>query len=173
MCQNFRYSVIVWAVLAVFVPVLSFAQDSADSDTREVTTYVLTERGLQQFTEASQNLGSLARELAGDCNEDDDSEDAQSLDDMVARMDAIPGATAAIESAGMSNREYIVFSLSMMQNGMAAWAVSQPGAELPPNVSMANVEFYKAHEAEIQKLGAGMESGDCDGEDQDSDEEEE
>ena len=156
-------------------PAVSFAQDFTDADTREVTSYVLTEKGLEQFTQASKNLGSLAKEILNDCDDSDDSDGSdnlETLDDMVAHMDSIPGVTEAIESAGMSNREYIVFSLSIFQNAMAAWVVSETDGELPPDVSMANVEFYQSHEAEIQQAGAQMESGDCDEDDANDDEEE-
>lgn len=176
MYKGFRRGVTVWAVLALFAPVFSCAKEFADADTREVSSYVLTEQGLEQFTQATKNLGSLAQELFSDCNDSDDSDDSetpQSLGEMVARMDAIPGVTAAIESAGMSNREYIVFSFSLFKNAIAAWVMSQPGGELPPDVSMANVEFYQAHEAEIQQISPQMESGGCDDEDENYDEEEE
>ena len=63
------------------------------------------------------------------------------------RPEPHPGAQAAIQSAGMTSREYVVFMFSMMQNGMAAWALSQPGGKLPPGVSQANVDFFRKHEA--------------------------
>ena len=31
----------------------------------------------------------------------------------------------------MTAHEYVVFSFSLLQNGLAAWAVSQPGGKLP------------------------------------------
>jgi len=72
---------------------------------------------------------------------------------MAAKINAVPGAQAAIQSAGMPTREYIVFMWSMMQNGMAAWALTQPGGKLPPGISQSNVDFYKRHEAEMTALG--------------------
>ena len=55
----------------------------------------------------------------------------------------------------MTTREYMVFSMSLLQTGLAAWALEQPGGKLPPGVSKANVDFYKAHKAALEKLGAG------------------
>jgi hypothetical protein len=90
---------------------------------------------------------------------------------MVARIDAVPGARDAIGSAGMTTREYVVFSWSLLQNGLAAWAISQPGGKLPPGVSKANVDFYKKHEAELQRL-EGQKSDDCGGDDEEEGSEE-
>jgi hypothetical protein len=128
------WTTLLSAFAAVLVaPAVSFAQDFTDADTREVAGYVLTEDGLERFTQASKNLGSLSKEILNDCEDSDDgngNDNPETLDDMVAHMDSIPGVTAAIESAGMSNREYIVFSLSIFQNAMAAW-VSETDGELP------------------------------------------
>jgi hypothetical protein len=55
-----------------------------------------------------------------------------------------------------------VFSLSLFQNGLAAWALEQPGGTLPPGVKMANVNFLRAHEAELKKLGELTKQADCD-----------
>lgn len=69
---------------------------------------------------------------------------------------------SALKAAGMTSREYLVFSFSVFQNGMAAWALAQPGGKLPPGVKMANVNFYRAHEAELTKLGEQNKQADCD-----------
>jgi len=107
--------------------------------------------------------------MSDDC---DDSESSQSLDADVARIDAIPGVRAAGKSAGMTTREYIVFTFSLFQNGMAAWALSQPGGTLPPGTLIANVNFFRAHEAAIQKLGEQTQPDDCDDDSSDCEDEE-
>jgi hypothetical protein len=66
-----------------------------------------------------------------------------------------------MKSAGMSSREFFVFSMSLVQNAMAAWALDQPGGKLPPGAQMANVKFYRAHEAALKKLGEETKSGGC------------
>lgn len=147
---------------ALLAPVTSVAQDFSDSDTREIGSYVLTEAGLAKYTQATQNLAELASRMSDVCGEDEDAEDVSSLADMVDRLGAKPGVAAAIKSAGMTTREFIVFGLSLFQNGMAAWALSQPGGELPPGTSMANVNFYRANEKEIQAMRDQATSGDCD-----------
>ena len=164
MLQPHRHRTTPLTILAVvlLLPIVSMAQGFADSDAREISSYVLTEAGLAKFTQATRNLGASAKKMSSDCA---DEEGPASLDAAVARLDAVPGAKAAIASAGMSTREYLLFTWSIFQNGMAAWALDQPGGKLPPGVAKANVDFYRSHEAAIKKLGLQAESDDCNEED--------
>lgn len=154
-----RSRVIIVLTVALLASSGAHAQDFPDRDTREISNYVLTEAGLAKYSQATRNLDAIAKEStsAGAC--DDDS--ATSLDAAVARIDSMPGAKAAIKSAGMTTREYLLFTWSVFQNGVAAWALSQPGGKLPPGASMANVNFYRSHEAALKELGQSA-SGDCD-----------
>jgi hypothetical protein len=120
---------------------------ASDKDAREISSYVLTESGLAKFTQATQKL----RAVPGACAKDDDDSDTQSLDQMEAKLNSVPGAQSAIQSAGMTTREYVVFMWSMLQSSMAAWAASQ-GGKLPPGMSQANVDFARKHEADMQAL---------------------
>lgn len=138
---------------AMLVPPIAAAQDA---DTKEVLAYVLTDAGLAKYTAATKKLAALP---AAACNEDQDS---MSIDDMVVQLNAAPGAQAAIQSAGMATREYVLFTWSIGYNGLAAWALSQPGGKLPAGASKANVDFYNRHEAELQQLEGPKDDG-CDG----------
>jgi hypothetical protein len=150
------------ATLALMLP--AFAQAQVDRDTQEISSYVLTDAGLARYTKAAQALGAARKQLAANCDDDDDS-NPQSLDQIVAKFNSHPGAKAALQGAGMTTREYIVFSMSIFQTGMASWALSQPGGKLPPGVSMANVNFYRKNEASVSKLSVASDSDDCDAED--------
>lgn len=158
----FRGVVLAIGASAWWAPTASMAQGGMDADTREVLAYVLTEAGLARYAQAARNLDALSQNVRGDC---DDESDSQTLDETAARIDAVPGAKAAIQAAGMSTREYMVFSWSLLHHGLAAWAVSQPGGTLPPGASQANVDFYKQHEAAIDKLAELTNGGDCEEED--------
>jgi hypothetical protein len=161
--MNGKYEIRTATWLAIAVALLasavSVAGSQAERDNKEVSDYVLTEAALAKYTQAVHNLGQLAKTLPGAC---DDSEEAKSLSDMAARMDAIPKVKAAMKSAGISSHEYLVFSMSLFQNGMAAWALDQPGGKLSPGTQMANVKFYRAHDASLKKLGKETKADDCD-----------
>lgn len=149
-------------VISASLAGLAVAQDR---DSAEVSAYVLTEAKLAKFKQATQNLSALPDACS---EEDDDSDDAKSIDQMAAKLNATPGAQTAVQSAGMTTREYVVFTFSIMQNGMAAWALTQPGGTLPPGVSKANVDFFNAHQGELSTI---VEDDPCDDESDEVDEE--
>ena len=150
-------AVTVAFALALLAPVV--AQSLTDRDTNEIAGYALTDAALAKYTKAVHKLQPLMEQLPQDCDQD---EGSQSLDGTAARMDGVPGVKAALKAAGMTSREYLLFSWSLFQNGMAAWALEQPGGKLPPGVKMANVNFYRKHEAELKKLGELTKQADCD-----------
>jgi hypothetical protein len=142
------------STLGLVAPRLAFAQDA---DAAEVQRYVLTDAALAKYSQATEALAGLG----GDCEEED--EEPQSINQMVAALEAAPGAAAAVRAAGLAPREYVVFSLSLLQNVLASFSASQPGAALPPGILRANVDFVRKHEAALQQLGS-FESESCDDE---------
>lgn len=152
-----------FAVAATIALAAPGAATVSDKDTREVAAYVLTDAGLAKFTQATQNLAGVPGACA---RNDDDGSNSQSIDQMVAKLNAVPGAQAAIQSAGMTTREYVVFMFSMLHNGMAAWAVSQPGGKLPPGTQQSNVDFVKKNEARMSAIGQNDPCDDESGEEQ-------
>ena len=155
--QTIRAVTVAFA-LALLAP-MAGAQNLANRDTNEIAGYMLTEAALVKYTKAVHKLQPLMGQLPKDCDQD---EGPQSLNGMAARMDGIPEVKSVLKAAGMTSREYLVFSWSMFQNGLAAWSLEQPGGKLPPGVKMANVNFYRTHEAELKKLGELTKHEDCD-----------
>ena len=148
-----------WATAAAAL-LMAGAAAAQDRDSQEVANYVLTDAALGKYTKASKDLAALPGSKPGDCDAGDDS---MSLAEMVAALDGVPGAKGMIQSAGMTTREYVVFSWSILHNGLAAWAISQPGGKLPAGTSKTNVDFYKKHEADLQALEGLRGSDQCDG----------
>jgi len=69
----------------------------------------------------------------------------------VARLEASPAMKAAIESAGMSVRDYAYTSQSLVATLMAVGAVEAGQLkEIPEGINPRNVDFIKAHRAEIE-----------------------
>lgn len=168
---SLRAAFLAACCVTLLAPASSRAQDSLDPDTREVSSYVLTESGLAKFAQATTNLAPIAEQLADDCDDSDEGENDLSLDGQAAFISGIPGAAAAIESAGMPVREFVVFSWAVIQNTVVAWMLTQSGGVPPPGVSMANIEFYRAHEAELKRLPQLLQSDDCQSDEQSSEDE--
>ncbi len=169
--KRIQSALMIGLLAAWFAPGTTTAQQITNAETREIESYVLTEAGLAKYALAMKYFSAHKKDMPKDCDSDDSS---KSLAQLVARINAIPSAHAAITSAGLTTREYLIFSFSLFQNGLAAWGLDQPGGKLPPGLSMANIKFIRAHQAAIAKLNAGSDSGsdDCDdrsGDDRSSD----
>ena len=141
--------------LALLLPVAAFAEE--DRDTQEINRYVLTEATLAKYANAIEKLRPLASQVVS-CEE---SEGVESIGAMVTRIDSNPAAKAAIQSAGLTTREYVVFGLGVFQAGMAGWALDQPGGKLPPGFQKKNVDFYNANKAAIEAIQP-LDEGACD-----------
>jgi hypothetical protein len=137
---------------AALTPLVSSAQDR---DTTEVTAYTMTEASLAKYTQAVMNLAAVPNASCGGQSDD------MSIDDQVAQIDATPGAAGAISSAGMTTREYVVFTWSLLQTGLAVWAKEQSG-NLPADANKANVTFYEKHRADWAKLESMNQDDACD-----------
>ena len=148
----------VACTLALLTPLVAGAQNLTDGDAKEIADYVLTEPALKKYAQAVRNLQPFTGQVPQNC----DDENPKSLNDMATRIDGVPQVKSALKGAGMTSREYLLFSFSVFHNGMAAWALEQPGGKLPPGTKMANVNFYRAHEAELKKLGELTKQADCD-----------
>jgi len=150
---------VLFAACASMLLAAPFAT-AQDHDSQEISSFVLTDAGLAKYKQAAKNFAALPNRPASSCNEDESS-DSQSLDQVTAKFNAAPGVKAAIQSAGMTTREYVVFTFSLFQNGLAAWALTQPGGKLPAGISKANVDFYNRHAADWQQLEALKLDDDC------------
>lgn len=154
--------VLVLALAMLFPAVTATAQDLSDADTQEVSSYQLSEPGLAKYEQATRNLAAALAQNPPDC----DDEEADSLTAMAAQLDAVPGAQAAISAAGMNTREWVVFGLALFQAGVGSWSLTQGSGNLPPGIAAENVQFYQAHEADIQEL-SGLRPEDLCGDDED------
>lgn len=158
---NLMLAVAVSIAFSLSAPMAAEAQNLADRDAKEVADYVLTEAALAKYTKAVHKLHPLKEQLQQGCDRED-TPAPESLNSMAARLDAVPETKATLKATGMTSREYLVVSFSVFQNGMAAWALDQPGGALPPGTKPANVTFYRAHKAELEKLGELTREMDCD-----------
>jgi hypothetical protein len=146
---------LAWVAIFALVVPAAHGQPLPDADSREVQNYMLTEAALARYTQATRSLNGVRFQ---DCDEDSD---VRSLAEAAAKIEAEPRAMAAVQAAGMTSREYVVFVFSLVQNGLASYSLETPGAKLPAGISMANVEFFRRHSAALEKLAAETEVESC------------
>ena len=72
--------------------------------------YTLTEAAFAKYVTATHKLRDIKFE---NCVDDDDDDAQDTIASSVARIDAVPGAKAAVQSAGMTSREYVVLSYAL------------------------------------------------------------
>jgi hypothetical protein len=154
-----HWSVAGAALVAACAVCAARAADLPDADTREIQSYVLTEEGLARYMRATRGLKGI------DIAACDEGPDVASIADAVARIDAVPAAKAAVNSAGMTSRQYVVFAFALIETGFAAYSLDAPGGRLPPGVNRANVEFFRKHAGDLQRLAVETEDGGCEPDD--------
>jgi hypothetical protein len=87
-------------------------------------------------------------------------EEAKSVTDVIVTMDATPQIRSAVEGSGLTSREFMLTVMSLATTRSAAKLAAMGGeaakaaATLP--TSPQNLQFYSAHEAEIEKLSASI-----------------
>lgn len=118
----------------------------------------LDQARLDRWFAAMASLGALAKQDPS--LEEVEMGDSETTDQFAARIEAEPRIRAALAEAGMSAREYARTSEAVVAS-MYVVTMLETGTikELPPEANKANVEFVKAHMAEIESrmvaLGAG------------------
>ncbi len=101
-------------------------------------------------------MDTLERQME-EMSAENDPGDAQTLADMVQKIAAMPHMAEALSAAGLTPREYAKFNLTLLQAGFFA-GMKKAGQlrQLPPGVSMENVQFVIDHEREIAALDPQM-----------------
>ena len=99
------------------------------------------------------DLKARAEQLEDQQSGDGLFDNAKTIDEMAAKIKAFTPLRNALSTAGVSPHEYAVFTLAMLQAGMAA-GMQKAGVlkQLPAGVNAENVKFVLDHEADIQKL---------------------
>lgn len=129
--------------------------------------YRLTEDNVNKVIDVTQKLQALQKSnpqlVAAMKEEHGDANDAKSLDDAAARLDAMPPVHAVLSSAGLSARDYLLTTFTLMEAG-AAYSLQKAG-KLPPNselakdVSAENLAYVGTHQAQLKALEKANSNG--------------
>lgn len=153
-------------VLALALPWLltatAAAQAQGDKDLKAISAYTLTLPRFKQLMAAMANLGKAAQRdpKLGQALENSGN---LSLDQMVARYDAIAPAKQSIADAGLTTRQFAVAQGAMLQAGMSygimkQYNLSADSVSKSTGVSKANLEFMRVNEAEIERMGKELQA---------------
>jgi hypothetical protein len=120
-------------------------------------TYRLTSANLDKFIAATTALKALEDEDIDieDRLDMDDPEDVD-LNEIAAAFDSEPRIKGAINSAGMTSRDYVTFLFSMMQAMFGSVMVQMGGEQalndMPNGVLKDNIRFFTANQARFEAL---------------------
>ena len=148
-------------IMALAFPCLlavpALAQQSGDKDLKEISAYTWTMPKYQQLMTAMVNLGKAAQR---DPKLTDSLEGSGNLtiDQAAARYGAVPPVKQALADAGMTPRQYAVAQGAWLQSAMSYGVMKQykltaDSVSKTTGVSKANLEFFRTHEAEIERMG--------------------
>lgn len=150
--------VVLLGVAAALVARPALAQSHDDADTRAFNSYTLTMPKVEAWARASLDIYKAAKAKAAAQGEDaasedeDDEEDSsnQSLDEMAARINRQPEARRALRAAGLTAREYMLVSLTLMQAMMADQMMRQYPNMERPKINPANLAFVQKNRARLE-----------------------
>jgi hypothetical protein len=157
-----RSRVLLLMLAAPFAISTASAQGNDDKDSKAVSAYTLTMPKYKKLMQAMLNIGKAVQKDSTLASAIEDSGN-KSLDQMTAAYNAKPQIRNAIAAAGLTSREFAVGEMALLQTGMSYGLMKQykmtaDSVHKATGVSMANLEFYRTNEAEIDRLTKQMEA---------------
>ncbi|HEX7359718.1 MAG TPA: hypothetical protein VF283_04435 [Bryobacteraceae bacterium] len=156
MLKRFLLRTICSAALMA-VPLLaqtSTKSHAANSDMEAWRSYKLTMPKVDEWAVSNRKLAAYMKAHPQFRMNKTDIGDAKSLTEMEKRARAeAPGAVQAIESSGLSFRDYWNVSAALMIAYVAA-QYEKPGMPPPRDILPANINFVKANQQKIAQLYA-------------------
>ena len=137
------------------------AKDTADPGAAEIAAYRLSVAALHKVEKAIKGFYAMVAanpplgEKLGRLELTDPKDDSPLvLEKAVAQIASIPEFKKALTSAGMTPREYVVFSFALLSATLADIGLSQGGklsSDSPPALA-ENVKWLKANRAEFERF---------------------
>jgi len=144
------------------------AANQAEEDLADVTKYKLSMDKIDKFYAAQRNIALKAKGMSPAEREAMKSragargDNNASVDDMVRNIESEPIMVSAIRDAGLSAREFVMLTVSMMQSAMAAGVLkmrpndNQDSLVREMKANPDNVKFINEHEAELGQKQKAM-----------------
>jgi hypothetical protein len=156
------------------------AKDAADPGAAEIAAYRLSVAALHKVEKAIKGFEAIvaANPPLGEKLERLELTDPKDggpliLEKAVAQIASIPEFKKALASAGMTPREYVVFSFALLSATLADFGVSRGGklsSDSPPALA-ENVKWLKVNRAEFERVQKEMDKLSAKYEDQEEPEE--
>jgi hypothetical protein len=132
------------------------ATSNAEPTAEDISNYPLDMDKMRKWATTMKYLGEAAQSdsTIGDAARMGNNE---STNQTIARLEANATTRAALRKAGWSAKDYVWTTAAFLQAGMMQGVLaSTKDAKLPAGHSPKNIEFLRAHQREIDKLGEEM-----------------
>lgn len=142
------------ACMMLLLPVWAQAQGAPaipEADKQAIKSYTLNEDVFNRLIAASKEAKAENIEA-----QPTDMSKVHNLDDLAAQtISSNPKLAAVVKKQGFTPREFMLANLALMNAGAAVAAKSHPEMAKyidQSRINPANVSFYEAHQAQIEKL---------------------
>jgi len=126
----------------------------------DISNYALDMDKMRKWANAIKGFTALAATDSAVAEAMSAGSNNESMPQAIARIESSPAARNVLRQAGLSARDYMMITAAYLQAGMTeALLSSNPQAKIPEGQNPQNVEFYKAHKAELEQMAkeTGME----------------
>ncbi len=134
-------------------------QDLAPEDEKAIHDYKLTSSNTDKLAAAGKRVQELL-EKDKSLEKANPMTEGKTFADSVKRLEEHPQAVSAMKSAGVSPREFVVGTFTLMTAAMwSGMKKSYPQAPVPPYVNPDNMKFVDDHPEALQKFQAAFDRG--------------
>ncbi len=125
------------------------------SEKAELAAYRLTSDKLDRYAAANRSLAQVMKDHKNDPDAAKSENDGDSISGAVRHLDKIAPAAAAIRSAGLTTREYVMTGFAILSSAMVV-EFKRNGTikEYPDTVNKANAEFVEQNYDKIKAIMA-------------------
>ncbi len=128
------------------------ASSSAEPTANEISNYKLDMDKMRKYGAAIKGFQSLSSADSA-AAEAVASEPNQSTAQTIARIESSPVAMKVLRDAGLSAKDYVWITAAYLQGAMtAAMLEANKDAKMPEGQNPQNVEFVRAHRAELEGM---------------------
>jgi len=136
---------------AALALLMAFASAWAAGGASDPARFRLTPALLDRMQAATDEVNKLPLAPARNKKEadEDNDDDAESVEDIARKLDAQPQVRAVLVRHGLTSREYATATLAALHAGMVLAVEKAPGAKLPPDLTpeqRANIDLLRARQ---------------------------
>jgi hypothetical protein len=123
----------------------------------DISNYTLDMDKMRKWANAMKGFAAIAATDSAAAAAMDAGSSNETMSQAIARIESTPVARNVLQKAGLSARDYMMITAAYLQAGMTEGLMSTNAqAKMPEGQNPTNVEFYKAHKAELEQMAKEM-----------------